>query len=54
MSAVLDASALLAYLQRELGHDRVAAALPQSVISAVNWREVTRRSGLSLAVEAIR
>ena len=49
MSAVLDASALLAYLQREPGHDRVAAVLAQSVISAVNWTEVigkTHSAGL--------
>lgn len=49
MSAVLDASALLAYLQREPGHDRVAAVLPRSVISAVNWTEVigkTHSAGL--------
>ena len=49
MSAVLDASALLAYLQREPGHDRVAAVLAHSVISAVNWTEVidkTHSAGL--------
>ena len=49
MSAVLDASALLAYLQREPGHERVAAVLSQSVISAVNWTEVigkTHSAGL--------
>ena len=44
MSAVLDASALLAYLQREPGHDRVAAVLAQSVISAVNWTEVIAKT----------
>jgi ribonuclease VapC len=37
-AAVLDASALLAYLQGELGADVVATALIQgSVMSAINW-----------------
>ena len=40
MSVVLDASALLAYLQREPGHDKVGGVLDQSVISTVNWAEV--------------
>jgi ribonuclease VapC len=39
-AAVLDASALLAYLQGELGADVVATALIQgSVMSAINWAE---------------
>ena len=37
MSIVLDASALLAYLQGEVGADRVRAALGEAVISTVNW-----------------
>jgi PIN domain nuclease of toxin-antitoxin system len=37
---VLDASALLAFLFREPGMDRVRAALPDSVMSAVNLSEV--------------
>ena len=40
MSVVLDASALLAYLQDEPGGERVRAVLPQAVMSAVNWTEV--------------
>ena len=40
MSVVLDASALLAYLQEEPGRDTVAALLPQAVVSTVNWTEV--------------
>jgi PIN domain nuclease of toxin-antitoxin system len=37
---VLDASALLAFLFREPGMDRVRAALPDSVMSSVNLAEV--------------
>ena len=37
---VLDASAVLALLHRETGQDKVAAALGDSVISAVNFCEV--------------
>ena len=40
MSVVLDASALLAYLQDEPGGERVRAVLAQSVMSTVNWAEV--------------
>ena len=43
MSAVIDASALLAMLQDESGGDRVAGALPDSVISAVNVSEVVAK-----------
>jgi PIN domain nuclease of toxin-antitoxin system len=39
-SAVLDASALLALLRQEPGHQKVAAVLSQSCISAVNLAEV--------------
>ena len=39
-SYVLDASALLCLLQSEPGADRVARALPNSVIGAVNFSEV--------------
>jgi PIN domain nuclease of toxin-antitoxin system len=38
---VLDASAILAGLNEEPGAERVAAALPDGVISAVNLAEVT-------------
>ena len=40
MSVVLDASALLAYLQDEPGGERVRAVIPQAVMSTVNWAEV--------------
>lgn len=40
-TGVLDASAVLAYLQGEAGAERVATALTQgTAISAVNWAEV--------------
>ena len=45
MSIVLDASALLAYLQGEVGADRVRAALGEAVISTVNWAEVVQKAG---------
>jgi PIN domain nuclease of toxin-antitoxin system len=45
--AVLDASALLAWLVRERGADVVGEVLPRAVISAVNLSEVLYR-GLSL------
>ena len=44
MSVVLDASALLAYLQDEPGGERVRAALPHAVISTVNWAEVVGKA----------
>ena len=40
MSVVLDASALLAYLQLERGYEKVEGVLAQSVMSTVNWAEV--------------
>ena len=40
MSVVLDASALLAYLQGEPGGEQVKAVLGQAVLSTVNWAEV--------------
>lgn len=43
MTAVLDASAALALLRTEPGHDRVAELLPGSVISAVNYSEVVQK-----------
>ena len=44
MSVVLDASALLAYLQDEPGGDRVKAMLGQAVLSTVNWAEVVGKA----------
>lgn len=40
---VLDASALLAFLFREAGHDRVATVLSRSCLSTVNLSEVLGR-----------
>ena len=44
MTAILDASALLAFLQNEPGCDRVESVLPEAVISSVNWAEVVQKS----------
>lgn len=44
MTIVLDASALLAYLQDELGSDVVDGVLAESVMSSVNWAEVVQKS----------
>jgi ribonuclease VapC len=41
---VLDASALLALLHQESGAEIVQTALPESVISAVNWSEVWQKT----------
>lgn len=40
---VLDASAVLAFLQGEDGADRVEAALDDAVIGAANWSEVAQK-----------
>ena len=42
MSVVLDASALLAYLQREPGADLVRSVIAGAVMSTVNWTEVVQ------------
>lgn len=44
MSAVLDASALLAYLQQEAGAEIVKAAIGRAVISTVNWAETVQKT----------
>lgn len=44
MTAILDASALLAYLQNEPGSDAVDAVLMESAMSSVNWAEVIQKS----------
>ena len=55
MSVVLDASALLAYLQRETGADIVRAALGEAVISTVNWVEVVQKTTTAAdEIEALR
>jgi PIN domain nuclease of toxin-antitoxin system len=43
VSVVLDASALLAYLQVEPGSDRVRSILDGAVMSTVNWAEVIQK-----------
>jgi PIN domain nuclease of toxin-antitoxin system len=45
VTAVLDASAALALLRTEPGHELVAELLPGSVISALNHSEVVRKLG---------
>lgn len=40
---ILDASALLALLQGEMGADKVQAVLHRAMISAVNWSEVVQK-----------
>ncbi|GIK72629.1 MAG: hypothetical protein BroJett021_16170 [Chloroflexota bacterium] len=44
MKAVLDASALLAWLQNEPGAAIVEELLPESAISSLNWSEVLQKS----------
>ncbi|SFD94762.1 type II toxin-antitoxin system VapC family toxin [Nitrosomonas sp. Nm166] len=44
MTTVLDASALLSFLQDEPGSDQVEAILPKAIISSVNWAEVVQKS----------
>jgi len=41
--AVLDSSALLAVILAETGADRVSSALPEAVISAINYGEVATK-----------
>ncbi|MGA8734585.1 MAG: type II toxin-antitoxin system VapC family toxin [Terriglobales bacterium] len=43
-SVVLDASALIAFLRSEPGADKVAKALGDAVISAVNYSEVLKKA----------
>lgn len=43
MTAVLDASAVLALIYREPGHDYVANILSSAVVSTVNWAEVVAK-----------
>jgi PIN domain nuclease of toxin-antitoxin system len=55
--AVLDASALLAYLQGERGADRVGEALSSpggAAMSAINWAEVlSKLAGIGEAPEGV-
>jgi ribonuclease VapC len=43
-TCVLDASALLAYLQDEPGGERVRAELKRALMSSVNWSEVLQKA----------
>ena len=43
-SCVLDASALLALLQKEPGAETIETLLEEAVISSVNWSEVVQKS----------
>ncbi len=53
--AVLDASALLALLNQEPGHEEVARTIPDAAISAVNLSEVAAKLAESgMPEEAIR
>jgi len=61
MRNILDASALLAYLQDEPGSEVVDALLMYSVMNSVNWSEVTQKavakqiniSGMRTELEAL-
>lgn len=44
MTAVLDASGMLAFLHNEPGAERIRAALAGALISAVNWSEIVQKS----------
>jgi ribonuclease VapC len=44
MSVILDASALLAFLQDEPGAEQVRGLLSRSIMSTVNWCEVIQKS----------
>lgn len=44
MTAVLDASSLLAFLHNEPGAQRVWDALPGALVSTVNWSEVVQKA----------
>ena len=50
MTVVLDASAMLAYLQDEPGNEVVDGVLAESVMSSVNWAEVVQKS-IAVGVE---
>ncbi|MBU1189855.1 MAG: type II toxin-antitoxin system VapC family toxin [Gammaproteobacteria bacterium] len=52
MSVVLDASALLCYLQQEPGASQVSASIEHSMLSAVNWSEVAQKTA-SAGVDSV-
>jgi len=52
---VLDASALLAYLQDEPGGEAIEGVLAEAVMSSVNWAEVVQKSvAADVVVEGMR
>ena len=53
MIAVLDASALLAYLHREPGKEHIDGHIAELCISAVNWSEVVQKT-LAKGVDVAR
>lgn len=44
MTHVLDASAVLAFLQKETGWEIVQSAIEDSIISSINWSEVAQKA----------
>jgi len=55
MTVVLDASALLAYLQDEPGSEAIEGVLAEAVMSSVNWAEVVQKSVVAgVVVEGMR
>ena len=55
MTIVLDASALLAYLNDETGADKVDQVISNSLISTVNWSEVLQKSlSRGIGIEGLR
>jgi len=44
MTVILDASALLSFLQNEPGNNQAEAVLPEAVICSVNWSEVIQKT----------
>jgi PIN domain nuclease of toxin-antitoxin system len=55
VSTILDASALLAYTQKEAGSEVVRAALNGSFLSSVNWAEVVQKTlARGVPVEGMR
>ena len=55
MTVVLDASALLAYLQDEPGSEAIERVLAEAVMSSVNWAEVVQKSiAAGVVVEGMR
>ncbi|MBI4779706.1 MAG: type II toxin-antitoxin system VapC family toxin [Oscillatoriophycideae cyanobacterium NC_groundwater_1537_Pr4_S-0.65um_50_18] len=55
MTVVLDASALLAYLQDEPGGAAIEGVLAEAVMSSANWAEVVQKSlAAGVVVEGMR